>query len=121
MSPTSICLRVVRCFSKCFSCEHVDSIWASISLGVKSLVFTYPSFHLCWGQWCNLPGAFCNIGSNFSCPPYYKGGKRSILQGGSSETWDVIYSHHSLSQVYGLMKLSIKIFYTFGLLLNDRY
>lgn len=38
---------------------------------------------------------------------------------GGSETWDVLYCSHGLSQVYGLRMFSVKIFYTFGLSTTD--
>lgn len=55
------------CFFKCVSCEHDDSIWASISVGVMSLVFTVPALTSAGDSGANFPDAFCRAGSNFSC------------------------------------------------------
>lgn len=73
-----------------------------------SLMFTVPTFTSIGDVGANFLAAFWKAGRNFVGSHYHKGDQRSAHWGGGSETRNVLYCSHSLSQVYGLMRFSIR-------------
>ena len=80
LSPTLICLKAELCFSKCFSCEHDDSVWASINLGVVSLMFAVLTLTSIGESSVNCPVAVWKAGSNFNCSHYHGRGMWLVFE-----------------------------------------